>query len=198
MMRKQVSWYLFAFLAVVIGLYPVLYFILDREFGLLSSKSKALLNSQLWNAGFYTHIVLGGLALSLGWVQFSARFRARNIRLHRLMGKGYVFSALASAVAGIGIGFFATGGAVAATGFVCLGLIWFFSTFKAYVRIRQKQVERHRVMMIYSYAACFAAVTLRLWLPVLAAITHDFIYAYRIVAWLCWAPNMVAARYLAR
>ncbi len=51
-------------------------------------------------------------------------------------------------------------------------------------------------MMIYSYAACFAAVTLRLWLPMLTALFHDFKTAYRIVAWLCWLPNLAVARYI--
>ena len=50
--------------------------------------------------------------------------------------------------------------------------------------------------MIYSYAACFAAATLRLWLPALTSLTNDFIPAYRMVAWLCWIPNLVFAHYL--
>jgi len=37
------------------------------------------------------------------------------------------------------------------------------------------------------------AVTLRLWLPLLTIALGAFIPAYRIVAWLCWVPNMVFA-----
>ena len=48
-------------------------------------------------------------------------------------------------------------------------------------------------MMIYSYAACFAAVTLRIWLPILTSILGEFLSAYRIVAWLCWVPNLIVA-----
>jgi hypothetical protein len=47
--------------------------------------------------------------------------------------------------------------------------------------------------MIYSYAACFAAVTLRVWLPFLTLIFGEFVLAYKIVAWLCWVPNMIFA-----
>ena len=50
--------------------------------------------------------------------------------------------------------------------------------------------------MIYSYAACFAAVTLRIWLPLLIVSLGDFITAYRIVAWLCWVPNLMVAYFL--
>ena len=53
-------------------------------------------------------------------------------------------------------------------------------------------------IMVYSYAACFAAVTLRLWLPFLIAVFHDFETAYVIVAWLCWVPNLIVANYLTK
>ena len=52
--------------------------------------------------------------------------------------------------------------------------------------------------MIYSYAACFAAVTLRIWLPILLKIFGDFIIAYSIVAWLCWVPNIIVANLIVR
>jgi hypothetical protein len=51
--------------------------------------------------------------------------------------------------------------------------------------------------MIYSYAACLAAVTLRLWLPVLSMTFQHFVTAYTIVAWLCWVPNIIVASIIA-
>ena len=53
-------------------------------------------------------------------------------------------------------------------------------------------------MMIYSYAACFAAVTLRIWLHLLTALFGGFITAYTIVAWLSWVPNLIVANQIAR
>ena len=49
--------------------------------------------------------------------------------------------------------------------------------------------------MIYSYAACFGAVTLRIWLPLLILLLGSFEPAYRIVAWLAWVPNLIFAYY---
>jgi len=63
----------------------------------------------------------------------------------------------------------------------------------AYINIRNKRVEQHQKMMIYSYAACFAAVTLRIWLPLLVMGIGNFTIAYTIVAWLCWVPNLFVA-----
>ena len=197
-MIKKAVWILLAVLSILIGLYPVVYFINDGNFGLLSSKSNELLTSVFWKLGFYTHISLGGLALLIGWTQFNSMFRNKNLSLHRLAGKVYVISALLSSIAGICIGFFATGGFLSSLGFICLGIIWFYTTLTAYQNIRNKQLESHQKMMIYSYAACFAAVTLRIWLPLLVMILGNFITAYTIVAWLCWIPNLIVANLIAR
>jgi uncharacterized membrane protein len=192
-MTKKGLWILLVAFAIVIGLYPSIYFLIDRKFGLLSSKSADLLTNTFWNIGFYTHIILGGVALLIGWTQFSSKIRIRNITLHKQIGKIYMIAVILSSIAGIYIGFFATGGLITSLGFICLGIIWFYTTLQSYLYIKNKQVEQHQKMMIYSYAACFAAVTLRIWLPLLTLIYGDFTKAYVIVAWLCWIPNLIVA-----
>ncbi len=195
---KNALWVLLVVVAILIGLYPGIYFVTDREFGLLSSKSSELLTNTFWNVGFYTHIVLGGIALLVGWIQFSSRIRSRNLSLHRQTGKIYLIAVILSSIAGIYIGFYATGGLISSLGFICLGIIWLYTTLRAYSSAKNKQIEQHRKMMIYSYAACFAAVTLRIWLPILTTIFSDFNTAYRIVAWLCWVPNLIVARLIVK
>lgn len=193
---KKLLFILMAGLAVMIGLYPAIYFLFDRRFGLLQSKSEALLADWLWNAGFYTHIILGGVALLAGWSQFSAAIRKKRLNFHRNLGKVYVFSALTSAVAGIGIASVATGGWIAITGFTGLGVVWLSTTLIAYLHTLKKDIDRHQEAMMYSYAACFAAVMLRIWLPLLTVWFGDFEPAYRLVAWLCWVPNLFVAHAL--
>jgi uncharacterized membrane protein len=197
-MVKKGLWILFATFALLIGLYPMIYFLIDRKFGLLNSKSVELLSNTFWNIGFYTHIVFGGIALLIGWTQFSSKMRNRRMASHRKLGKVYVVAVLLSALAGIYIGFFATGGWISSAGFICLGIVWFYTTLKAYLHIKEGEVEKHQKMMIYSYAACFAAVTLRIWLPILTIIYGDFSKAYLVVAWLCWVPNLVVGYLITR
>ncbi len=189
---------LLAILSVLVGLYPLIYLFVDRKFGLLQSKSGALLANTVWNIGFYAHILLGGLALLIGWIQFSTKLRNKNPALHRRIGKIYVLAVFISSTAGVYIGFFATGGIIPSLGFICLGIIWFSTTLAAYTSIRNGQVEKHQRLMIYSYAACFAAVTLRIWLPLLGMLFGNFITAYTIVAWLCWVPNLLIAYLIAK
>ena len=195
---NRFAWFVFATAAISIGLYPLIYFIIDREFGLLASKSDALLANVMWNTGFYGHILFGGLALLVGWIQFNKKFRNSNLRRHRIIGKIYMIAVLISGTCGVYIGFYATGGIITSIGFICLGILWLFTTYKAYWAAKSNDIDLHQGFMIYSYALCFAAVTLRIWLPTLTYLFGDFTVAYRIVAWLCWVPNLAFAYFWVR
>ena len=120
-MANKILRIIIAITATLVGLYPFIYFFINRKFGLLQSKTDDLLNNIFWNIGFYTHIVLGGIALLIGWTQFGAKRRIKNLKLHRQIGKAYVIAALLSAFAGIYIALYATGGIIASVGFICQG-----------------------------------------------------------------------------
>jgi hypothetical protein len=195
-MKNKIGFGILAVFALMIGSYPFFYLFIDMTGGLLATKSDTLINSWIWNTGFYTHIIGGGIALLIGWVQFSKKLRKMYLNWHRWVGRVYVVSVLLSAVAGIGVGYFATGGIIPAAGFMSLGVAWFYTTYKAFAYAKSVDIQNHQKMMIYSYALCFAAVTLRIYLPILTGIFNDFIPAYRIVAWLCWVPNLFFAHYL--
>tara|TARA_R110000744_G_scaffold189101_1_gene308301 strand:- start:1062 stop:1685 length:624 start_codon:yes stop_codon:yes gene_type:complete len=196
--RSKVVWFFFAFLAIGVGLYPLIYFVIDRKFGLLASKTEELLGDIFWNVGFYGHIILGGLALIVGWVQFSKRIRNSNLKLHRTIGKIYILAALVSGFCGFFIALNATGGLIPKLAFVGSAFIWLYTTIKAFLAIRKGNVQSHQTFMIFSYAVCFSAVTLRFWLPLLTMVFQDFIIAYRITSWLSWVPNILVAYYIVK
>jgi len=195
---KKASWITIGILSTLIGLYPIIYFLIDKKIGLLSSKSNELLSDNLWNVGFYGHIIFGGLALLIGWLQFSHKLRRKNIKLHRTIGKTYVFSVLISGICALFIALYATGGIISILGFFSLGVIWLSTTILGFKAIKKGNVELHEKFMIFSFAACFAAVTLRIWLPLLTSLMGEFTGAYRIVAWLCWVPNIFIAYFIVR
>ncbi|MEQ1554951.1 MAG: DUF2306 domain-containing protein, partial [Ferruginibacter sp.] len=196
-MTKKIPFIIVAILSVLISLLTFTYYIIcQQEFNLLQNKTVLIQNSLAWKIAFYTHIFFGSIALLIGWIQFVSKWRVQKINLHRTVGKIYVVSVLFSSIAGLGIGIFATGGWIAVLGFITLGLIWFYSTFKAYSSIRAGKIENHKKWMIYSYAICFAAVTLRIWLPILIIVFGEFLMAYRIVAWLCWIPNLLVGYFI--
>ena len=161
---KKASWIIIGILSTFIGLYPIIYFVMDRRFGLLSSKSDELLNSNLWNIAFYGHITLGGLALLIGWLQFSNKLRIKKTGLHRTIGKTYVISVFISGICGLFIALYATGGIISILGFFSLGIVWLSTTILGFNAIKKGNVALHEKFMVFSFAACFAAVTLRVWL----------------------------------
>jgi hypothetical protein len=68
---------------------------------------------------------------------------------------------------------------------------------QAYRAIRARQVQRHHVWMLRSFALTLAAVTLRIYLPISQLAGASFENAYAAIAWLCWVPNLLFAEYLA-
>ncbi|MCL1671549.1 DUF2306 domain-containing protein [Elizabethkingia ursingii] len=184
--------------ALLIGLYPFMYAFVDHKHTFLGSKTPEVLHNIIWKLAFYIHITFGGLSLFIGWRQFGKKFRDKHIKLHRNIGKLYIVSVILSSVAGIYMGFYANGGIISATGFILLGLIWFGTTVIALSKIKKGNIKHHQQLMIYSYACTFAAVTLRLWFPLLTVLTKDSANSYLAVAWLCWVPNLVVAYFINR
>ncbi len=112
-----------------------------------------------------------------------------------MVGKIYVGSVMLSGLAGLYIAFFSSGGIICVLGFGALAVAWLITITKAYTTILKRNIKDHENWMIRNYALTFAAVTLRIYLPLLQfVIFHgDFIPAYRIVSWLAWVPNLIIA-----
>ena len=195
---KKVGWFIFAFLAIGVGLYPSFFIFTDMSHGLLGAKSEEL-RAGFWSTAFYLHILLGGLSLLTGWSQFSSRIRNKFLNFHRNLGKVYVAAVGISGISGLYIAFFAEGGPIAQWGFTFLAIFWLFTTSMAFLSIRAKKISEHQKWMIRSYALTFAAVTLRIYLPLFEIFTDlQFVESYRIIAWICWVPNIILAELFIR
>jgi uncharacterized membrane protein len=157
-----------------------------------------VVHSLAWRLSFYIHITGGALALATGPFQFIPAIRKHNLKLHKLLGRVYVIAILfIGAPAGLYMAFFANGGPVAGLGFTILCLLWVTTTYKAVIYARNHQIKEHRQWMIRSFALTFAAVTLRLWVPILS---HGFDVDYEttiiVTAWLSWVPNILVAEFI--
>ncbi|WKD86591.1 hypothetical protein KCTC32516_01967 [Polaribacter huanghezhanensis] len=194
-MKEKIRYWIIAVFSISIGLYPLIYLIIDMDQqGLLSSKSEIIATNFVWRIAFFTHIYFGGISLLVGWSQFSKRIRGKRLKLHRFLGKIYVITVLFSSITGFYVALFANGGIVSQLGFSSLAIGWFYTTLNAYTAIKKKNIIAHRKWMIRSYAFTLAAVTLRLWLPTLPSILGiSFSEAYIIISWLCWVPNIIIA-----
>jgi uncharacterized membrane protein len=142
------------------------------------------------------HIGGGLVALAIGPWQFSARLRARRMTLHRWMGRTYVVAVIVGGLGGLMLSRTSQQGVVTHLGFGALAVVWILSTVRAWQVIRIGDDVAHRAWMTRSFALTFAAVTLRIILPLELALGLSFHAAYQIVSWACWLPNLVAAEWL--
>ena len=89
--------------------------------------------------------------------------------------------------------FQAFGGLGARAGFASLAVAWLYTGFRAYRAIRARDIASHRRWMIRNLALTFAAVTLRIWIPMSFVFAIPFAVSYSIIAWFCWVPNLLVA-----
>lgn len=142
------------------------------------------------------HAGASGIALLIGPFQFLTRLRTRNPLVHRTIGRTYLICILIGSVFAFFSALFSVSGFTAQVGFAFLSVIWFYSAYKAYSAIRQGHIQLHRVWMIRNYALTFAAVILRLWLIIGAAVLHlPFKDVYLVSSWVSWILPLVVAEW---
>jgi predicted membrane protein DUF2306 len=141
-----------------------------------------------------THMLLGPIALLTGPWQFFPNIRAKYPKVHRWNGRVYVTACLISGVGALFTAPYASGGIVASIGFAMLALSWLGTTFAGWRLAVAGNFALHRMLMRFSYALTFAAVTLRLQIP-LGFIFLGFTSYREMSVWLaytCWIPNVIA------
>ena len=196
-MNKAI-WVIVTFLAFLIGGYAIVqYVILDpKQAGLV--QLKLMLGSKLsalWYIMLIIHAVSSVVALVIGPFSLSAKFREKNINRHRLLGKIYMVGILLGGISGVYLAFYATGGLMSKIGFGILAVLWLTSAYQALTKVKNNNISDHQKWMIRNYSLTFAAVTLRIWLPLFVVFfgPEHFELSYAIIAWLAWMPNLIIA-----
>lgn len=146
----------------------------------------------------WAHFGAGAIALACGAFQLNARLRVRFLHWHRWMGRIYVASVAIGGAAGLVMAPTSQGGTVTMMGFGLLGVGWLLTTALAWIAIRTRDQIAHRRWMIRSYALTYAAVMLRLLIPLSIAIGIDFALAYKIISFAAWVPNLIFAEWWIR
>jgi uncharacterized membrane protein len=167
--------------------------------GFLQLKQQAV-QTGWYLPAFYCHIFGSSLILLAGFFQF-APVVYRNRRLHRVLGKLYVFGVL----------FFASPGAYVMTLFINRGpgvfasfliqnTLWIIFTIMAWMLVKKGDINGHVNMMRRSYALAFAAITLRFYIWLCHVLGHgvDFQYNYLIISFSSWVPNLIVAELINR
>jgi hypothetical protein len=138
------------------------------------------------------HMLIAPIALFLGPFQFSTGLRARYPQAHRWSGRVYVTACTAAGIAGLAASPYASGGPVAGLGFGILAVLWVGTTLGAWRAAVQRRFALHRLLMRFSYAMTFGAVTLRLQIPFGFALGYPSYATMSVwLAYTSWIPNVV-------
>ena len=103
------------------------------------------------------HTLSGVLALLIGPIQFSSRFRQRHLQVHRVLGRIYVISVFVGSFTGIAL----AAGRPGLPGTSMQAAAWMVCTTAAIVAARNRQIAVHRQWMARSYAVTFTFVSSR-------------------------------------
>lgn len=153
-------------------------------------------NKQFW---FVSHFITAVLPLILGPIQFWVWFRNRYIKLHRLLGKLYILGCLFGGLSAIYLGITQPyDGLIVPT--LLLATLWLFMTSVAWLTIKRKNIQAHRLFMIRSYTLTLAFVFLR--------ILSDLVYKHNFLAfienqdvrdatyeWMSWVIPLLAVEF---
>jgi hypothetical protein len=191
---RRIGWILVAVTSLLIGAYAVL--LVASGFSLVPED---IAGNRFPSAlGLRIHIIASGIALITGPFQFLRPLRRRFPVVHRTLGRIYVAACLVGGLAGGLIALFTTYGLVAGFGFFSLAIAWLICTIRAWLAVRRHDYLTHQRWMIRSFALAFAAVMLRIYIPLSQIAGFEYADSYRVIAWLCWVPNLLVAQLLVR
>ena len=140
-----------------------------------------------------THMLIAPVALLVGPFQFFSGLRLLHPEVHRLLGRIYVVACVLSGFGALALAPSASGGPVAGVGFGALAICWLAATIAAWRAARRRNFSLHQLLMRFSYAMTFGAVTLRVQIPIFIALLGFPNYSAASVwlAYTSWIPNVV-------
>ncbi|BFH10486.1 DUF2306 domain-containing protein [Paenibacillus melissococcoides] len=163
--RKLSAWSLLAVMAgYIIYVLYINYLHDPQAAAFLSRKSNPArpLNANVWLPVMKVHVAFACLAILSGAVNFIHTLLRKYRLFHRINGYLYVISVFAVVLTSGYMAPYATGGKPASIAFNLLNMIWMFITVMAIVKIKKKQMSRHRAWMIRSYVFCFTNLAIHL------------------------------------
>jgi hypothetical protein len=186
-------------LALLLAINALTYLNFDFQYSFLRLKQEAI--STGWYLPFYySHVLVGGLILVIGFLQLQPSSHIRFRKAHRMLGYFYVMGILFfAAPGGLVMSLFIGRGAWVLASFLTQSVLWFYFTAMAFDRIRKRQILAHQQWMWRSYALTFAAITLRVYIFIFAnSYNLNQPQSYALLAWLSWVPNIILIEWCIR
>ncbi|MBD3636672.1 MAG: DUF2306 domain-containing protein [Crocinitomicaceae bacterium] len=198
---KYIPWLVMTFFASFLFVITARYLSFESDINFLLVKQDIVFDT-VWRPTFYLHVISGMLVILIGPFQLLKKFRNKYLNLHRKLGKIYAYGILlVAAPTGFIMAFYAEGGYWSTVSFIIMSVLWFYTTLMAVIKVKNKEIIEHKKWMYRSYALSFAAVTLRLLVPLMSLPViskylgstpdeRDYVIIVA-TAWLSWIINLV-------
>lgn len=198
LLKAIAAFFLFVFVILFISTITQ-YITSDKTVGFLAFK-QAVVNNRLWMLCFYLHVFSVVFCLFAGFTQFSQGFLMQYRKVHKLIGRMYVYNIVCiNFPVALVMGVFSNGGILGATGFVFQDFLWLYFTVYAVVYAKRKKMAQHRNFMILSYAITTTAITFRLIKYLFYdALSIDYTLFYGLNVWAALVLNLMAATIIIR
>jgi len=171
----------------------------ETNVGFLRFKQNVIGN-KYWLLFFYIHIFSITICLLAGLTQFSTQFLKENRKLHKIIGKIYVYNILIiNFPACLLLSIFSNGGIIGISGFLIQNFLWVYFTLFAVISIKKGNIEAHQKYMILSYAITTTAITFRI---IKNLIYREDIFSYELFyginVWTSMLLNIIIAYIIIR
>ena len=187
---------LFLGLGIALSLSSLRYINFDSTYGFLRLKQTAV-ETGWYLPAYYAHVLISALILLIGFFQVSNIGR-KWIRVHRWLGRSYVFGILLfAAPGGMVMSLFIDRGPWVLGSFLIQASLWFVFTALALNRVLNRDITAHREWMWRSFALACAAITLRIYIYIFSFFTDlSQPGAYAMIAWASWVVNLVVVEWM--
>jgi hypothetical protein len=194
LLYATLAWFSWLMLRITLAYWPI-----QDDVAFLQIKQDVI-DIWHWKVAFFVHVFTSMFALAAGFTQFAPAVLRRWPRVHRWVGRLYVFDVcFITGPASFIMALYANGGPTSQTAFTLLAILWITTTALAWRNALQRRWPAHRAWMIRSYALTLSALTLRAWKLLIVLAFHPRpMDAYRIVAWLGFVPNLLIAEWIIR
>ncbi len=153
----------------------------------------------LWRLMLVVHVAAGMVCFAASVLQFFRGLTRRWPALHRSLGSVYAWSVLwLLCPTGAYLALYADGGFLGQSGFLVLGALTFWMTWRGVFEMQRGRTRAHARWMIRSFAMVTAAITFRIYHLAFGYTTLSPEANYLAALWLSVAGNALVGEGLAR
>lgn len=169
------------------------YLTFQTNIGFLKFKQN-IIDNKYWLVFFYIHIFSISICLLAGMTQFSSLLLTEYKKVHRAIGKIYVYNILIiNFPACLVLAVFSNGGYLGIIGFLVQTILWGLFTILAIINIKKSNIQQHKIFMILSYAITTTAITFRIIKGLFFKEEYSYELFYGLNVWFSLILNMTIA-----